>query len=78
MKIARPIALQARHSRGFVLVAVLTIVLLASMVAVSLLFRLKAENVAEATSAGSEQGSEERRVGKECRLTCRSRWSPYH
>ena len=29
-----------------------------------------------------EQGlwfrSEERRVGKECRLTCRSRWSPYH
>ena len=23
-------------------------------------------------------GAEERRVGKECRLTCRSRWSPYH
>ena len=22
--------------------------------------------------------SEERRVGKECRLQCRSRWSPYH
>ena len=22
--------------------------------------------------------SEERRVGKECRLLCRSRWSPYH
>ena len=22
--------------------------------------------------------SEERRVGKECVLTCRSRWSPYH
>ena len=22
--------------------------------------------------------SEERRVGKECHLTCRSRWSPYH
>ena len=22
--------------------------------------------------------SEERRVGKECRLVCRSRWSPYH
>ena len=26
----------------------------------------------------SEQRSEERRVGKECRLLCRSRWSPYH
>ena len=25
-----------------------------------------------------EQGSEERRVGKECRALCRSRWSPYH
>ena len=23
-------------------------------------------------------GSEERRVGKECRTVCRSRWSPYH
>ena len=25
-----------------------------------------------------EDRSEERRVGKECRLLCRSRWSPYH
>jgi G3E family GTPase len=25
-----------------------------------------------------EQRSEERRVGKECRRLCRSRWSPYH
>ena len=24
------------------------------------------------------QRSEERRVGKECELKCRSRWSPYH
>ena len=27
---------------------------------------------------GSEWRSEERRVGKECVTTCRSRWSPYH
>ena len=26
----------------------------------------------------SEYRSEERRVGKECRALCRSRWSPYH
>src|SRR3546814_11528109 len=26
----------------------------------------------------AEDGSEERRVGKECVSTCRSRWSPYH
>jgi hypothetical protein len=25
-----------------------------------------------------EDRSEERRVGKECRRLCRSRWSPYH
>ena len=24
------------------------------------------------------EGSEERRVGKECSKQCRSRWSPYH
>src|SRR3546814_7530183 len=28
--------------------------------------------------ADSENRSEERRVGKECVSTCRSRWSPYH
>src|SRR3546814_19720865 len=27
---------------------------------------------------GGENRSEERRVGKECVSTCRSRWSPYH
>src|SRR3546814_19874493 len=30
-----------------------------------------------ATDARSDR-SEERRVGKECVSTCRSRWSPYH
>src|SRR3546814_11408296 len=30
----------------------------------------------EAVATG--QRSEERRVGKECVSTCRSRWSPYH
>ena len=28
--------------------------------------------------ASTEKRSEERRVGKECRSVCRSRWSPYH
>src|SRR3546814_12566535 len=28
--------------------------------------------------AASQMRSEERRVGKECVSTCRSRWSPYH
>src|SRR3546814_12755711 len=28
--------------------------------------------------AGAPGRSEERRVGKECVSTCRSRWSPYH
>jgi hypothetical protein len=42
-------------NRGFVLVAVLVIILLASMVAVSLLFRLKAEDTATNAAAGAEQ-----------------------
>src|SRR3546814_1136479 len=29
-------------------------------------------------SAAASRRSEERRVGKECVSTCRSRWSPYH
>src|SRR3546814_19660195 len=29
-------------------------------------------------NAGNAKRSEERRVGKECVRTCRSRWSPYH
>src|SRR3546814_8473510 len=29
-------------------------------------------------AAAARQRSEERRVGKECVSTCRSRWSPYH
>src|SRR3546814_3959883 len=30
------------------------------------------------SSPWGESRSEERRVGKECVSTCRSRWSPYH
>src|SRR3546814_14345458 len=33
---------------------------------------------AENLEGGSGIRSEERRVGKECVSTCRSRWSPYH
>src|SRR3546814_17509782 len=29
-------------------------------------------------TCGSGRRSEERRVGKECVSTCRSRWAPYH
>ena len=34
------------------------------------------DNAATMTVASNR--SEERRVGKECRIGCRSRWSPYH
>src|SRR3546814_5860344 len=38
-----------------------------------------ANNVREGTLMPPEANrSEERRVGKECVSTCRSRWSPYH
>src|SRR3546814_6252758 len=37
----------------------------------------KAESASTAALSSGER-SEERRVGKECVSTCRSRWSPYH
>src|SRR3546814_18758375 len=37
----------------------------------------KDSKVAERNDAEAEERSEERRVGKECVSTCRSRWSPY-
>src|SRR3546814_6448234 len=36
------------------------------------------EAVAAPVEAGAETRSEERRVGKECVSTCRTRWSPVH
>ena len=35
-------------------------------------------NIFEKFEDGWGYRSEERRVGKECRIGCRSRWSPYH
>src|SRR3546814_20493536 len=41
--------------------------------------QLAAAQTARERGLIAEQGrSEERRVGKECVSTCRSRWSPYH
>src|SRR3546814_1110107 len=36
------------------------------------------ETIAHRPCIGRAMRSEERRVGKECVSTCRSRWSPYH
>ena len=40
-------------------------------------FALAKDTPADAKSPKGKR-SEERRVGKECRIGCRSRWSPYH
>src|SRR3546814_14241274 len=40
--------------------------------------RERAAKIGEGSAAFSLFRSEERRVGKECVRTCRSRWSPYH
>src|SRR3546814_5426648 len=42
------------------------------------LARLHAQGEIDAALARIQNRSEERRVGKECVSTCRSRWSPYH
>src|SRR3546814_109156 len=40
--------------------------------------RCRLENRSSAISQTNARRSEERRVGKECVSTCRSRWSPYN
>ena len=46
------------------------------------LYRLVQQHAAtffeQAEAAARADRSEERRVGKECSSSCRSRWSPYH
>ena len=46
---------ETSQNRGFLLLAVLVIVMLASMVAISLIFRLRAEQASFASGSGSEQ-----------------------
>src|SRR3546814_10568096 len=51
-----------------------------SSVAIDLLSRFfrRSYSAAETMTTDGLLRSEERRVGKECVSTCRSRWSPYH
>src|SRR3546814_13496238 len=44
----------------------------------ALLIADELSEVRDGTAASAAARSEERRVGKECVSTCRSRWSPYH
>ena len=39
---------------------------------------LAGDDILMQSGAGQMLRSEERRVGKECSVACRSRWSPYH
>src|SRR3546814_19696714 len=55
---------------------------LGGMVKSAIAGRMKAMEVSpllgKSLDAAITERSEERRVGKECVSTCRSRWSPYH
>ena len=51
----RPALKNAQSSRAFILIVVLVVVVLTSMVALSLLFRMRAEQAAFSASVGSEQ-----------------------
>src|SRR3546814_2433630 len=41
-------------------------------------FDVLTERAMQQLASPGDERSEERRVGKECVSTCRSRWSPYH
>src|SRR3546814_5043149 len=57
----------------------MTAVMPISFIAQAACSRLEPQpKLSPATRIGAPARSEERRVGKECVSTCRSRWSPYH
>src|SRR3546814_7962872 len=55
--------------------AQLTVIASAMIAIASTVFAI---TIAAVAYASGNYRSEERRVGKECVSTCRSRWSPYH
>src|SRR3546814_18216347 len=90
LPILKPIALSEPGQRGeFVTRAIVALILRAARYALRLMgfaalypsstlggtFRI-APSIT--SPLAGQRRSEERRVGKECVSTCRSRWSPYH
>src|SRR3546814_4553786 len=67
-----------RHTRCALVTGVQTCALPISQRAVASCWVKIAPMLARTASTEKGSRSEERRVGKECVSTCRSRWSPYH
>src|SRR3546814_10703873 len=67
---ALPISRRARREQQLLAAA-------GTLIAAAFVFLVLVEP-AWSTMVRASQRSEERRVGKECVSTCRSRWSPYH
>src|SRR3546814_5419385 len=69
------------HGRWHHRHAPLAAAIIAALLAQAPAFAQEAEAQADSAQAAAPQpadSSEERRVGKECVRTCRSRWQPYH
>src|SRR3546814_13376283 len=69
-----PLLMATNHARKSVTIKLINAALLLCLLSI-LLPRFGLEGAA---AANVVVRSEERRVGKECVSTCRSRWSPYH
>src|SRR3546814_11094390 len=74
---ALPILRKFRRSKSLAAVAASTRGLSHRPRTLVMVFLMSAKLLSE-PPAKSANRSEERRVGKECVSTCRSRWSPYH
>src|SRR3546814_3880378 len=61
---------------GLTVLVDLTVAIAVGVTLASLLFMARMAEAVEVRRGGDR--AEERRVGKECVRTCRSRWSPYH
>src|SRR3546814_12349462 len=69
---------QAASAAGFIMVDAPVSGAVPAAEAGTLVFMVGGTEAAFQQAAPILQRSEERRVGKECVSTCRSRWSPYH
>ena len=80
MNVIRNIQMDLTRFRSRVVVVTLAILCAFGVLTLRLFYLqvIRYEDLNAAAESNRTARSEERRVGKECVSTCRSRWSPYH
>src|SRR3546814_8888917 len=72
------LGIAARSLDRFSFIGTICVLVIAATGLINSQMIVGAENLGRSLGSPYGQRSEERRVGKECVSTCRTRWSPYH